>query len=546
MSLGRMPARVAPLLGPKPWWKSLALILVPALILLVVLFPYESASAQTRPTVTGIAFIGLPNSGDTFRQREGIRVLVTFDKDVTVDRSLLHFVGLEIGSRKGLAWYAGGIGGLVVFEYLVVDGDMDADGVSIRANAIVGTIVDATDGTTVAVLTHDAVPDDPLRKVDGTPPEPGVTVWPRTRTVPEGGTASYQVALDSQPRGPVTVSVTPAADSDPDLGATPARLTFTTSNWSTGQTVTVSAADDQDGTVGTATFRHTATSTDPEYSGIEIADVTAAENDDEYAHFIPFFPSASTAVQGFARIINRSDEAGEVYIFGIDDDGERHGPARLALSRETLHDNSIGVVDTGLPRTQDVLSEARVSRFDETGNPLGDDDTPGETHGLWVAGLAAGYGNGPTRRGVNPHSALVFVDVERARTSFLGGLGCKIGCAQLHVRDQHRPGHQDRHQPGRPGGERLVGRQVEVFRPPELQAFLGPQLPARQGRRDALRPREGRTRRLVLRRQLRESAHSGGLFGTAMFNPPPTFVASPRKGRAGCSRGGRRRKFTAR
>ena len=239
--------------------------------------------------------------------------------------------------------------------------------------------------------------------------------------------AVYQVALDSQPRGPVTVSVTPAADSDPDLGATPARLTFTTSNWSTGQTVTVSAADDQDGTVGTATFRHAATSTDPEYSGIEIADVTAAENDDEYAHFIPFFPSASTAVQGFARIINRSDEAGVVYIFGIDDDGERHGPARLALSRETLHDNSIGVVDTGLPRTQDVLSEARVSRFGETGNPLGDDDTPGETHGLWVAGLAAGYGNGPTRRGVNPHSALVFVDVERARTSFLGGLGCKIG-----------------------------------------------------------------------------------------------------------------------
>ena len=772
MSLGRMPARVAPLLGPKPWWKSLALILVPALILLVVLFPYESASAQTRPKVTDIAFIGLPNSGDTFRQREGIRVLVTFDKDVTVDRSLLHFVGLEIGSRKGLAWYAGGIGGLVVFEYLVVDGDMDADGVSIRANAIVGTIVDATDRTTVAVLTHDAVPDDPVRKVDGTPPEPGVTVRPRTRTVPEGGTASYQVALDSQPRGSVTVSVTPAADSDPDLGATPARLTFTASNWSTGQTVTVSAADDQDGTVGTATFGHTATSTDPEYSGIEIADVTAAENDDEYAHFIPFFPSASTAVQGFARIINRSDEAGVVYIFGIDDDGERHGPARLALSelesahfnsqdleagspdkglthglgdgagmwrlelatqlrilplayirtsdgfvtamqdvaemstgedgtahyvpffnpgsndqqvsrlriansgpedvavtiegiddhgiegddvrftlsggetrsvtaqelesggsglsgglgdgagkwrldvtadapvevvnflesptghlanlstsvgtiavadpvvtptgvesieidgetveaaidqvlvfleedvtrkelfdlraraqelsidsafdpdlrmlqlvvdsgtdeadiieelraragvsaagpnslvyldapavlddetgygrylersggrpfpdldvnplavplpntvsfggdywidtinaasawlalsRETLHDNTIGVVDTGLPRTQDVLSEARVSRFDETGNPLGDDDTPGETHGLWVAGLAAGYGNGPTRRGVNPHSALVFVDVERARTSFLGGLGCKIG-----------------------------------------------------------------------------------------------------------------------
>ena len=92
--------------------------------------------------------------------------------------------------------------------------------------------------------------------------------------------------------------------------------------------------------------------------------------------------------------------------------------AWLALSGETLHDNSIGVVDSGLPSTQDVLSEARVSRFDETGNPLADDDTPSK-HGLRVAGFAAGYGNGPTRRGVNPHSSLVFVDVRRVQTSYL-------------------------------------------------------------------------------------------------------------------------------
>ena len=56
-----------------------------------------------------------------------------------------------------------------------------------------------------------------------------------------------------------------------------------------------------------------------------------------------------------------------------------------ALSKETLHDNSIAVVDSGLPSTQDVLSEARVSRFDVTGNVLTDDDTPGHTHGQWVS-----------------------------------------------------------------------------------------------------------------------------------------------------------------
>ena len=328
---------------------ALALVLLSALILLAGLFPAESARAQTAPRVNDIDFIGMAHSGDTYRLGEKIRVLVTFDKDVTVDRSLAPFIRLEVGSRSAFAWYFGGIGGLAGFEYFVQDGDMDTDGVSIPANAISGTIVDAADGTTAADLTYPAVPDNPLHKVNGTRPEPGVTVWPRTRDVPEGGTASYQVTLDSQPFGSVTVSVAPAADSDPDLGVTPARLTFTAANWNAAQTVTVSAADDQDGTDGTATFGHTATSPDPAYDGIEVADVAATENDDEFAHFMPFFPAASSAVQGFARIINRSDEAGDVHIFGIDDNGKRHGPAVLALSElESAHFNS-GDLETGNP-----------------------------------------------------------------------------------------------------------------------------------------------------------------------------------------------------
>ena len=307
-----------------------ALALVPALVLLGWLFPPpESATAQARPRVTDIEFLTAPNSGDTFRLGEKIRVLVTFDRDVTVDR--VSLVQLDIGSRRGIAWYLAGIGGLRVFEYIVSAGDMDSDGVSIRANAISGTIVDAADGTTSADLTHDAVPDDPSRKVTGTRPDPGVTVWPRNPSVPEGDAASYLVALDAVPRSSVTVSVAPAPGSDPDLTATPTRLTFTASNWNTAQTVTLSAAEDQDGVDGTAIFRHSATSADPGYQGVEIADVTATENDDEFAHFIPFFPSGSHDVPGFARIINRSKTAGEVYIFGIDDEGMRHGPSTLSL-----------------------------------------------------------------------------------------------------------------------------------------------------------------------------------------------------------------------
>ena len=57
---------------------------------------------------------------------------------------------------------------------------------------------------------------------------------------------------------------------------------------------------------------------------------------------IPLFLSASNPVrQGFARIVNRSDWAGEVRITAIDDVGARFGPVTLELSaRRTIHFNS--------------------------------------------------------------------------------------------------------------------------------------------------------------------------------------------------------------
>ena len=57
---------------------------------------------------------------------------------------------------------------------------------------------------------------------------------------------------------------------------------------------------------------------------------------------VPLFMSASDpARQGFARIRNRSDRAGEVRVFAIDDAGRRQGPATLSLgANETVHFNS--------------------------------------------------------------------------------------------------------------------------------------------------------------------------------------------------------------
>ena len=65
-------------------------------------------------------------------------------------------------------------------------------------------------------------------------------------------------------------------------------------------------------------------------------------------HSLPLVMAADNTMnqQGFVRIINRSDEAGEVSIQAIDDDGDRHGPISLTLAaRQTRHFNSQDLED---------------------------------------------------------------------------------------------------------------------------------------------------------------------------------------------------------
>ena len=77
-----------------------------------------------------------------------------------------------------------------------------------------------------------------------------------TLSVLEGERTSYNVKLTSQPTGTVTIQV--LSDSD-DLVVRPAQLKFTTSDWSTDQTVRVRAEHDDDAEEDPViTLRHTA------------------------------------------------------------------------------------------------------------------------------------------------------------------------------------------------------------------------------------------------------------------------------------------------
>ena len=111
--------------------------------------------------------------------------------------------------------------------------------------------------------------------------DPGVTVSETELTVPEDGSASYTVVLDTQPADDVTITVAPSSGDDENLTASPETLTFTNSNWSMQRTVTILAAEDADSENGTAQFTHTVAGPGTAYDGLLAPGVTATENDND-------------------------------------------------------------------------------------------------------------------------------------------------------------------------------------------------------------------------------------------------------------------------
>ena len=92
----------------------------------------------------------------------------------------------------------------------------------------------------------------------------GLVFSPTSLTVAEGSSGSYTVKLASEPTGTVTVTVGGASgevtvDTDSGTNGNQTTLTFSSSNWSTAQPVTVAAGEDVDTTNDSATLSHTAT-----------------------------------------------------------------------------------------------------------------------------------------------------------------------------------------------------------------------------------------------------------------------------------------------
>ena len=104
----------------------------------------------------------------------------------------------------------------------------------------------------------------------------GLALSETALAIDEGASASYTVALASQPSAAVAVAVSAGAAAG--VTVAPASLTFTADDWSAAQTVTVTAPQDADGADEAAVVAHDATGGD---YGDESAQVTVRVADDK-------------------------------------------------------------------------------------------------------------------------------------------------------------------------------------------------------------------------------------------------------------------------
>jgi hypothetical protein len=117
----------------------------------------------------------------------------------------------------------------------------------------------------------------------------GVTVTPVSglTTSEAGGSANFSIVLNTPPTADVTIGLT---SSDTTEGAlSTSSVTFTPANWDIPQVVTVNGVDDlaADGNVAYQIVTAAAVSTDPNYNGLDVADVSLTNIDNESGGVAP-------------------------------------------------------------------------------------------------------------------------------------------------------------------------------------------------------------------------------------------------------------------
>ena len=246
----------------------------------------------------------------------------------------------------------------------------------------------------------------------------GVSIKPTKLTIAEGASDSYEVVLTSQPSHDVTVTITHSGDRDISIGDQ--ELTFTGSDWETAQTVTVSAAQDDDARDDTATLSHTVTSTDGDYNGIAVSEVEVTVTDDEIAG-LSIRPTELTIAEGGSetyQVVLTSQPSHDVTVT-ITHSGDRD--ISIGDQELTFTDS-----DWGMAKTVSVSSSQDGDAIDDTatlGHSMASADT--DYNGIAVPEVAvtvtddetAGVKVAPTRLAIPEDASTTYTVVLTSRPS---------------------------------------------------------------------------------------------------------------------------------
>ena len=113
--------------------------------------------------------------------------------------------------------------------------------------------------------------------------DPGVSASPNAMSVPEGGSAEYELRVQTDPgdASDVTIEIT---SNNADVTVVPQTLTIAHASWETAQTVTVTAAQDTDGSNDSAQLTHAVSN----YPGVtDGPTVRVTVTDDERSSILP-------------------------------------------------------------------------------------------------------------------------------------------------------------------------------------------------------------------------------------------------------------------
>ena len=180
-----------------------------------------------------------------------------------------------------------------------------------------------------------------------------VSISPTSVNVGEDGTTdTYSLVLGSEPSSDVTITLSP----DGQTQVSSSTLTFTSANWQTPQTVTVSAVDDAfiEG-LHSETITHSVSSGDGDYNGLSVISVTVDITDNDGANVI-ISPTTLSLVKGSAdsyEVVLTSEPTAPVTVsLGLG------GEAQISVSSLTFTDATWDIAQTVLvTATDDALVE---------------------------------------------------------------------------------------------------------------------------------------------------------------------------------------------